>query len=267
MLVAFAHAPFEEAAGGFGVVVGFEVDAEWLELAAHEVGVGQRAVVHEAEILAGSERMRVCGRHRRLGGHAGVAHAWLPPASRSHSAPRSRRRADVLVEIDAMPFDSIMSLGSAGSIRASLGGMSAVSDGVAALRCSGHARRVPAALAERAPANAALSSQQLEQADLGARLASGSANTARPGGVRATIRHADQHRHQQFAEAIIPGGVLQQQSDDSTHVSEELHIAVGFPVRHMACVLGPFHALQRDELGGELARRVRPAPLRPAPAP
>ena len=34
-VVALAHAPFEEAAGGLGVVVGLEADAERLELAAH----------------------------------------------------------------------------------------------------------------------------------------------------------------------------------------------------------------------------------------
>ena len=37
------------------------------------VGIGERAVVHQAEILAGREGMRAVGRHRRLGRHARVA--------------------------------------------------------------------------------------------------------------------------------------------------------------------------------------------------
>ena len=50
----------------------FRTDAERLELAPHHVRIRQRAVVHQAEILAGGERVRVRGRHRRLGGHARV---------------------------------------------------------------------------------------------------------------------------------------------------------------------------------------------------
>ncbi len=37
------------------------------------------------------------------------------------------------------------------------------------------------------------------------------------GGVRAPVGHADQHRHQQLAQAIVPGWFLQQQSDNAAH--------------------------------------------------
>ena len=73
-VIALAHAPLEEAAGGLGVVVGDEADAERLELLAHQVRIGQRAVVHQAEILAGRERMRMRGRDRGFRGHARVRH-------------------------------------------------------------------------------------------------------------------------------------------------------------------------------------------------
>ena len=71
--VAFAHSPLEESAGGFGVVVGFEGDAHALKASAQAVGVGEGAVVNEAEIFAGSEGMCVGGGDGGLGGHAGVA--------------------------------------------------------------------------------------------------------------------------------------------------------------------------------------------------
>ena len=72
-IIAVAQPPLDEAAGGFGVVVGVEVDAQRLELASHAVRVRQRAVVDEAEVLAGGERVRAVGRDGRLGRHPGVA--------------------------------------------------------------------------------------------------------------------------------------------------------------------------------------------------
>ena len=71
-IVALAHAPLEKAAGRFGVVVGLERDAEMLQLAPDHVRVGEGAVVHQAEVLAGRERMRAIGRDRRFGRHARV---------------------------------------------------------------------------------------------------------------------------------------------------------------------------------------------------
>jgi hypothetical protein len=37
------------------------------------------------------------------------------------------------------------------------------------------------------------------------------------GRIRPALGHADQHRHQQLAQAFIPGGVLHQQTDDAAH--------------------------------------------------
>ena len=50
----------------------YEADAERLELAAHQVRIGQRAVVHQAEVLPGRERMRMRRRDGGFGGHARV---------------------------------------------------------------------------------------------------------------------------------------------------------------------------------------------------
>ena len=103
-VVAFAQPPFEEAAGGLGIVVGLEADAARLEHAAHAVGVGERTVVDQAEVLAGGEGMGAVRRHRGFGRHprmtdqvaAGKAAEGI---ARSHLG----RRADVLVEVDRAP--------------------------------------------------------------------------------------------------------------------------------------------------------------------
>ena len=60
-----------------------------LELAAEHVGVRERAVVDQAEILAGRKRMGVGRRHGRFRGHARVSHAVRAAKGRRSRSARS----------------------------------------------------------------------------------------------------------------------------------------------------------------------------------
>jgi hypothetical protein len=51
--------PLQEAARGFAIVVGFNVNALDFEPSPNHVVVGQRPVMHQAEVLTGRERMSV----------------------------------------------------------------------------------------------------------------------------------------------------------------------------------------------------------------
>ena len=89
-----AHPPHQIARRDLAVVLGAERDALALQILAHAVVVGQRAVVHEAQVEPGRERMRSVGRDPALGRHPRVA---------ERMAAGQLRQAEPLDELDRQP--------------------------------------------------------------------------------------------------------------------------------------------------------------------
>jgi len=74
-----------------------------LQRAADRVVVGERAVVDEALILAGRERMSAVGGHGGLGRHPGVTDAVRPAhAGQSEFSNNLFRQADLLVDLHGL---------------------------------------------------------------------------------------------------------------------------------------------------------------------
>lgn len=71
--IADAQPPGQVAGRDLRVVLGLEAHALLFEPLAQPVVVGQRAVMHQAQILSGRERVAAGHGHRALGGHAGMA--------------------------------------------------------------------------------------------------------------------------------------------------------------------------------------------------
>ena len=65
--------PCQITGGDFGIVLGVEIDPFAAQLLAQTEVVGQRAVVHQAQVGARGKRVAAFHGHGTFGGHAGVA--------------------------------------------------------------------------------------------------------------------------------------------------------------------------------------------------
>ena len=212
--IALAHPPFEPAACGLGVAVAVEGDPQRLELAPQAVRVRQRAVVHQAPVLAGGVGVRVLGRDRRLGGHAGVRDQVRAREAREAVLVRDLlRRADVLVQVDRTARREHVERGEGRAQAGAQHGRIRVRGHDAVVRAD-HERRV---LAQAVPQCVPVEAVGRLHAQLalagGQRL--GEHGDARR--VRAALGHADQHRLGPFAEPVAQRGVPDHQSDDAAH--------------------------------------------------
>src|SRR5436305_961163 len=102
--VALAQPPGQVAGGDLGVVIGLEVDPLAAQLAAQPVVVGERPVVHEAEVVSGRERVRPFGRDAALGRHARVPEpVRAGEVAELERLSESARPADFFVDLDHAP--------------------------------------------------------------------------------------------------------------------------------------------------------------------
>ena len=182
------------------------------------VVVRQRAVVHQAEVEPGRERMRVLGRHAALGGHARVPErvAALQPAQRE-ALDELARRAGLLEDLDRLPGAHHAQLGTV-LAQPGLGHLGLGLDdehrvAPAQLRLAG-AELAVQRRADRVPvlARADANSDTFDEPER-----RGLAVERHARAVRAAIAQLEQHLAEVTAEAAAHVERLGEESSDSTH--------------------------------------------------
>ena len=216
---AFAQSPGQIAGRDLGVVVGLEPDAVASQPGAQPVVVGQRAVVHEAEVEAGREGVGMLGRDRALGRHAGMAEAMRAVELGQPEAGHHVLRPALLLEdldgfADAHETDLRVTLGQGLAQRV--------------LGCIAHQHAMarpdvmpdPRAETLRQVLREALPGirlvrvveRDLDRAALGRRPIDGEARA-----VGTALAHAGQHRREPGTEPRLELALLEEQADDAAH--------------------------------------------------
>jgi len=198
---------------------GAEADAAALQALAQPVVVGQRAVVHQAKIEPGRERVRVLGGNRALGRHAGMAEGMAAgDLAQAEAIDHSAGQTHLLVDLDgiagAHDSDLGMILGEpAGRAGEGRGNDQARMAGAPLERGLG-AERHGDVLGEPDPGivRIGMEQRQLDPAVGRRRPVDGDA-----GAVRAAVAELDQHARQPVAEARLQRRILEVETDNAAH--------------------------------------------------
>ena len=216
--VALAQPPGQVAGRDLGVVVGLEHDALAPQLLAQAVVVRERAVVHQAQVEPGRERVRVLGRDPLSVAIRVWPSAWLPcsSSSRKRSANTSGRPISLKISI-ALPALITRSSGWCAASQAIASSAGAGTSTTPWLARTSTRRRHRRRRRARGAARASRTARGGVQREPGRAGRGGLAVERDAGAVGTAIAELLEHRRQVRAEPLRDGRCLGEQSYDSAH--------------------------------------------------